>query len=527
LTPGPAPEGGVEEVPLFRVEAAERTSLLLRPLAARFALTIEGDENFYLDATFRARTKDRDVEPTVVVPLTLVGSASEGGATTLELARPLGLVPEALHFDADDEAFARRVQVVEREGEPRVLGAGGIVRIPRVADSLDVALSAAARADRLFVRIEDRDSPPLRGARVSARVPRPALVFALADHADGQPDATLYFGSAQTFRPNYDLASLAELTPSRAELERSLVALDPRGVTLGEVRSNPAYAPTPALSFAMQPGAPLDARSFRWRRALTIAPTANGLSRYRLAPEDVAAARVDLADLRVVDAQGAQWPLLLAPEAAREWRDAALTVREREGRTSEYDLALPAEGVRVTALELEASAPFFDRAHRVTTRDANGTERALASGRLARDPARRLPLRIALGGDRVAQLTLAIDDGDDAPLAFSRASVQLVLPELFVTAPPGEYALLLGDDEASAPQYELERMRELVLAVPSGGAQAGPLEANPVFSSARSLSSGVRGRTLAVWLVLGAAVVALALLTLRAARREEPSPPAS
>jgi len=42
----------------------------------------------------------------------------------------------------------------------------------------------------------------------------------------------------------------------------------------------------------------------------------------------------------------------------------------------------------------------------------------------------------------------------------------------------------------------------------------------------RTLARGVRGRTLAVWGVLALAIAVLAVLTLRAARCEEPPPTA-
>jgi hypothetical protein len=527
----PAEPDLVRDAPLFRVGGAERIQTALPPHAGELTLWIESVQRSaeFLKPTFHfVPIAAAQRAAPAVVPFSDADSQTSGGVTELRLARPLGLVPSALRFDADDDAFARRVSVVDLlpAGRSSVLGEAAIVRVTRDASSLDVPLRVSARGVALLVRIEDRDSAPLRNPRVSALVQQPALVFALADAGDAQPDGTLHFGGAQALRPNYDLASLAELFPNPALLDRSLASIDPAATTLGSIRSNPSFAPTPALEFAMQPGAPLDARRFRLRRALTIAPTPNGLSRYRLAPEDVASARPDLADLRVAGADGAQWPLLLAPDAAREWRDTPMTTLRGPARESRYALALPAEGVRVTALELDTQAPFFDRAYRVATRAANDHEIVLATGRVVRAPERLLPVRIALPGERIANLELAIEDGDDAPLEFSHASAQVVLPELFVTALPGEYALLLGDPDASAPRYELERVRELVLAVPSGGVQAGALEANPAFSAARSLAFGLRGRTLAVWVVLGVAVAVLAALTLRAARREDPDPPA-
>jgi hypothetical protein len=69
----------------------------------------------------------------------------------------------------------------------------------------------------------------------------------------------------------------------------------------------------------MRPGAPVDPRLHRYRRAVSVGSSAEGLARLRLHPEDLSRARPDLADIRVVDAERQQWPYLLEPDAAHEW----------------------------------------------------------------------------------------------------------------------------------------------------------------------------------------------------------------
>ncbi len=524
----------VESAPLFRIDGAERTQIVLPPHTGELVVTLEGRESDYVGGKFQYVPLPAAFAATpAIVPLRVRSLDSKEGVTTLTIERPLGLVPDALRFETSASTFARRARVRDPRpgGELTEVGAGTLVRVPGdvQAESLEIGLAEAARGEALHVEIEDRDSPPLAELRALALVRRPALVFALPSHGDGLPDGTLHFGGGQTFRPVYDVASLAELVSNPGRLERTLASLDPADVTIEASHDNPAFEPTPALAFAMQPGAAVDTRSFSHRRSLRVTPTENGLSRLRLSPEDIAAARPDLADLRVVGADELQWPFLLAAEAAREWREATIGEPHAERGESRYAVALPSKALGVEALELETDTPFFDRAFRVVARNREGDERTLASGRIVQEPKRPQPARIALRGEHVGALELRIDDGDDAPLRFTRASLRIVLPELFVTAPPGQYWLLLGDEDAMAPRYELERVRELVLAVPSGGCQAGALEPNPTFSATRELASGVRGRTLLVWCVLAGAVAALALLTLRAARSEgtDESKPAS
>ncbi len=524
-----APDGTlallVEGAPLFSIGGATRTQIALPPTQGTLVVTLEGREDRYLEPRFAlVRLVDHAEAAPAVVELVVLSQASREGTTALEIARPLGLVPDGLRVAADTGTFSRRAVISDLlpDGTRAPLGSGPLVRLASVpgVEALELPLRQAARGEKLVLEIADRDSPPLAKLRVFALVKQPALVFALESHADGAPDGTLHFGGGQAFRAVYDLASLRELVPDPAQLGRVLAELRENEVQLGPVHVDPAFTPRPPLAFARQAGARLDLKSFSHRRSFTIAPSANGLSRLRLSPEDVALARPDLADLRVVGEDGAQWPFLLAAEAAREWRAVAISAPASLRRESRYQLTLPWPRIPAEALELDGNAPFFDRAYRLTAEDAGGTGRVIASGRLVRDPGRTRPVRIALSGELLRSLELHVDDGNDAPLLFTQANLRALLPELFVTAPPGAYALVLGDPDAEPPRYELERVRDVVLAVPSASIQAGPLETNPVFDPTRALTSGLRGRTLLVWTALVASVAALAALTLRAARRE-------
>src|SRR5439155_1304721 len=103
---------------------------------------------------------------------------------------------------------------------------------------------------------------------------------------------------------------------------------------------------------------------------------------------------------------------------------------------------------------------------------------------------------------------------------FRPGRASLLLPDLFLTAPAGDYFLLVGDPKASAPSYELTRVRDVVLAVSSAPAEAKAAGPNPDYSRAR-LAIERRGDLVPqvlLWSVLVAAVVVLTALTLRLAR---------
>lgn len=522
----------VEDAPLVRIDGAEHTRVAL-PAGVRGVLTvvIAGDESDFLEPRFTLETQ-RTLGPggeLTSVPLTPVPASPKPGTTVFEIERPAGLVPEKLRFETDTPSFDRRVTVWDvRPGTPDVrLGSGRVLRVgtktPLVQPDVDVD---AARGGRLRVEIADGDSPPLQNLRVSALLQQPALLILLAPHGD-EPAGVLRFGGGRAAAPQYDLATLLRDVPATGDAARVAGRLyDPAEVgtaRLGPVRRNPAFDAAPALAFAMRPGAPVDARTYAWRRALPIPAAPEGLVRVRLAPEDTARLRPDLADLRVIDAEQRQWPYLLEAAAAEEWLPLAVGAPVTRDRRTRWRLTPATTPLATNELQLDVDTPFFDRPARVLVRGTDGRERVLAAGPLVRDARRPQPLVIRLPAERVDALELEVDDGDEAPLALTGAAARVTVPALFVAAPAGAYTLLLGDPDATAPRYDVARARDVVLAVPATDVSAGAAEANPAFSEAARLTGSGRPRRWleqgAVWVVLLLAVAVLGFLTFRAARR--------
>ncbi|HKQ61289.1 MAG TPA: hypothetical protein VJS92_08345, partial [Candidatus Polarisedimenticolaceae bacterium] len=326
----------------------------------------------------------------------------------------------------------------------------------------------------------------------------------------------------------YDLAALLPRPGTALEGRRAVAAgqlYDAESVgraRLGTVRPNPRFDRQPALAFALGAGAEIDARLYRLRRSLNVPAAPEGLVRLRLEPEDVAALREDLADLRVVDGAGRQRPYLLERDA-----QATLVPLRDElssgGRGESRHALVSASGpLRADRLLLEAEPPFFDREYQLMARLAGGGE-TVERGRLVRPAGDPRPVTIPLAPRSYASFELRVQDGDDAPLALRSARAHVLLPEMYVAAGAGDYTLLLGSPAESAPHYELARIRDVVLAVKSVPPVVGPLAANPDYSArARWASGGLRHQVL-LWSALGAAVIVLVALTLRLARRETPA----
>lgn len=539
---GPLAAGSV-----FRLHGPprERLDVELPPGAAgRAAVVIESVDGPWLEPRLtleNVRALGGDGEATVA--LEEAARRSGDGTTEIELVRPGAVVPDALVVAAGTPSFRRRVEVWDEgpgaRGEP--LGSAVLLRVPGAppVESLRIPL-APASGDRLRVVIDDGDSPPLERLAFTAALGRPALVFALpgaAPGADGgraesedpcageppaQPTATLRFGGGRADRPRYDLAALVP-GPGRALTGRDAAAAERlfdlarlAPARLGPIASNPAYDPQPALAFAMRPGAPAETGRYGWRRPVEAAPSAEGLNRLRLAPEDAARARADLADLRLVDAEDRQRAYLLEPASSTARLPLAVEPCRAEAGRSCYRLIPPVAPLAASALVLDPDAAFFDRRF-VLEGESAGEQDRPTSGRLARRAGDPRPVELALPPGRRDAWLLTVDNGDDAPLDLT-ADARVPLPALYFAAPEGAYELLLGDPDAEPPRYELERVRGVVLAVSAGEAATGELADNPDFSRAARLAGGSRKWLL--WLAVALAAAVLIALTLRLARSE-------
>jgi hypothetical protein len=521
--------------PLFRLDSdTHRTRIALPPFSAQtLRVVIEGKEGFYIEPTFRfesARVFD-DLKRTAVV-LQEVSRVRGEGKTVVELARPPGLVPDELRIETATGSFNRGVVVWDvRPGSVDVrIGRGRLYRVGtrQPVSYPDVPLRPA-RGERLRVEIDDGDSPPLEAMAFEAVVRQPVLIFSLPPAATGASAGTLRFGGGRAHRPRYDLTGLVLGSGTALEGDPARAAArlyDPSELgqaRLGDIRKSPIFDATPALAFAMHPGAEIDPRVYAHRRPIAISPSSEGLSALLVAPDDVAHARADLADVRVVDSESRQWPYLIDRDARNETVPLAIESEQHRGGTSIYALALPVAPLRIASIVLESDAPFFHRPYRLRAGNDGKADRVVSRGRLVKDGRNPKPVRIAFAPERIAVLELTLEDGDDAPLAFQSVRASVPLPELFLAAPAGDYMLLVDNPEATPPRYDLEQVRDVVLAVASNPASTGDLEPNPSYSvRARFTAGGSPGELLQrviVWGVLLVAVAVLGLLTLRLARR--------
>jgi hypothetical protein len=509
----------------------------------RLEVVIEGEEDGYLSPLFRLEsTRAIGDARQARVPLEAIerrtveaieGPGASGRQTVIELRRPRGLVPETLRLTTPDSGFARPVTVWD-EGpgsRDRPLGHGTVYRVRGIGEQLEIPLLRPPLGDRLRLVIEDADGPPIEGLEVAAVVRGPALIFeppasaVSAGGPSGTRVATLRYGGGRVRRPQYGLARLApELPAAGLAARQALSFYDPaRLVTarLGASEANPDFDDRPALAFAMHPGAALDPAPYRHLRDLQTGSSPEGLYRLPLDLEDLAAAKPDLTDVRVVDAEDRQWAYLLDRDGEPRTRPLKVEGPDSEDGRSRYRLLFPTSPATADRLVLDSPVPFFDRDFRLIGYRADDTGVTLARDRLVRRAGDPRPVGVGFAPTRLDHIELVVTDGDDAPLEWSRAEARFPTAVVyFVADPERSYRLLLGEPEAERPRYELERVRPVVLAVESREVETGLLEANPAFRRSARLGSSRGLQRLALWGALAVAVALLGWLTLKLARQE-------
>lgn len=517
----------VSDGSIFRLPSAgiSRTKLPLGPLPpGKILLELRGRDQDYLSPAFElgaSRTLRRgDGEG---LDLEILSEKAVRSGTEIVAVRPRGLIPRKLLIQSSTPTFRRNISVWD-EGSGALeasLGRQEIFRIQAIApvEFLEIPLMPA-RGDRLRLLIENQGSPPLEDLRLKAVLPQPVLIFSTRQDAEKMH---LYFGGGRARAGNYDIQSLRPpLRRTSTANDAQLAILDPARASqaiLGEIHENPRYDDTPALAFAAHPGAQLEAKDYSFRRGLDLQPSQEGLAEIPLMPEDLAKLRPDLGDLRIVDSKGLQWAFLRQDRARALKLPLEIPRPETNAGISRYTIAIPPLPLSPLLLRLQSPAPFFNRDLRCFGVNEDKQNRQLYSGRIARQAGDPRPIFLNIPNKGLKIIRLEISDGDDAPLNFDSLNLTVKAPVLYMPAVAGHYNLLLGNPNAAAPRYEIERIRQTILALPSAEARCGAMEENPAYSRTRRLFSSSNSRKLLLWGLLIFAVLFLTILTLKTARQ--------
>ncbi len=455
----------------------------------------------------------------------IVQESDAGTTSRYRLALPPGLPIEKVEIESDDTAFSRRMTLVEERqvngrATRRVFGSGEVYRLKLDDDGLGGdALSfpvGTPQGGGLVLEVQNGDSPPLRNLRVTVSGVASRLLFPAAGAAGPW---TLYYGNTATRAAVYDL-----------EMLKMRLGLHPRFAiaTLGPETPNPCYRPVPPMQFVAPHGALLEARQWKMQRPLTL-PTVEDIYMVTLTAADLAVLRPDCGDLRVVGASGRQIPFILESNAAESEvvlgvaPDTRPARRGLHGSVSRYQLTpLNADGPPMTLpmqqLRLDVAETFFSRPAQLSapSHDPRRGDSLLFAGMLSRRSGGD-PIQLRLDGGRHDTLFLQIEEGDNAPLTIRKVRAVVSVPRVVFKLKPEEdgYRLLLGNDRAEPPRYDIQSLSREVLAYSDVPASLAPLEANPAYRRFAADYFKNAPPTVLLWAVLLVAVVGLLALTVR------------
>jgi uncharacterized protein DUF3999 len=457
-------------------------------------------------------------------PLTVERRPSEPGKSRFRILLPGAHLPiVAIELSVDGGNLMRVARITEGRLEgstvlPTELGSATLRRSVRdglAAASLRIPIAPPAES-RLELVVDDGNNPPLDVTGATAVFAMLPFVF-LESNGD---TLVARFGDERATAPQYDLEAEREKVPS-LKLSTARWGV-PREVARA---GGDSAAPLPTA------GAPIDVASFRYARTVPL-----GSAGLTTLPLDAAVlAHSALGDVRVATGEGHQVPYLL--ERLDEPLSVPLPALERmtsgrdPGSRSRYRVQLPYLGLPASRLVLHTDARVFER--QVTLEMLPSPEEdprarrgpitiSSATWRNA-DPDVTAPaLTLDLPPLSVGELSLVLDEGDNAPLPLRKPTLLLPSYRLrFFRDAHTPLTLLYGRSDLGPPRYDLALLAPRLLGAP----------AQDVVPGSEHGTTDVTGVTpmIVFWSALVLAVLALIVLIARLVRPgagQQATPPA-
>lgn len=456
-------DGGATRETLFRVDAElEDRRVALPHVRGPFRVTLPDRPDVTLEGATAVTLSPDDVPAVVETIPAPAPTLTEDGQARWVIPLPGPRTVRAVEIVTPEDVFERYAQAgpPAADGMPSWSG-GATLRRVRLGDARveRVRLGGVSVADDVLVVQIGTD----RGAPLQVTAFRVESAGAELLVRDAGPGPHTLYGGASKPEPAYDLGTATN----------ALLNASPARVTAPEPAPNPAWVPLPTRLGVDGAGPPLVLARWRWARALGGGP---GWVRVELDGAVLAHARADLADLRVVDAEGRQVPFLTRwTGAERELASGAPTREERGGvsllRLPLADLAeVPIASVRVTT-----SQPVFQRTVSVVRDRGQLTETVREVTWSGPDTGGTLALDVGQALGR--ELLVRVDNGDNPPLPVDLLSVTGAVAELYAHLPEGGARLVYGRPGADAPEYDLAMLRDDVLRLPVAAGTLGAEEA--------------------------------------------------
>jgi len=128
-----------------------------------------------------------------------------------------------------------------------------------------------------------------------------------------------------------------------------------------------------------------------------------------------------------------------------------------------------------------------------------------------------VPATLGSNSQDTAKVTVAVENGDDKPLAIRAVRLEMRERMLCFDAPAQPVTMYYGDDKLSAPVYDYSRL--FVTTDASQPAQLSAEQMNPIYEARVEQRSLTDRHPEIVWLALLAVVAALGFVAFRSAKR--------
>jgi hypothetical protein len=149
--------------------------------------------------------------------------------------------------------------------------------------------------------------------------------------------------------------------------------------------------------------------------------------------------------------------------------------------------------------------------------------RMTAAGKEIREESLAVPAILGSNARTPMTLRIAVENGDDKPLAIRAVKLEMRERKLCFDAPAQPVTMFYGDDQLVAPVYDYSRLFQPD--EPSGLAKLAAEQPNPIYMARADQRSLTDRHPELLWVALLAVVFVLGLVALRSAKRVPGSHP--
>ncbi len=488
-----------------RVPFEEKTNFKFSPVKAQeFRVSIPDDKGkpIIVNRAYVVEVERNIGAQTISYPVVIRDHVETAGKSYYSIQFPAPNLPiYSLAFDVENPVFQRSVKLSVPNIE------GGVVTEREIAQSaLARSLEAKTRDGKVVVPfygvqtdtkecrlyIENGDNPPLKINAIEARVLPLSCVFYALNGGTYQ----VLTGNKQAERKHYDVSGLKISNAVQVAATTPLKSY-------GNYKNNALILGNEILGGILSPN--------EWEKNFSIQQQSVGVQELELPPEALACASENLSDARIIkgNRQIPYWVERL-PVDRSATAEIVADKNNSTSKTGKWEVRLPLANLPVKAVVLESPTQLFERTLSVYEEDMGHGKILLGSASWKQVPQKAdASCEIQLYHHPQSKtLFIETDNGDNAPIEISKAEYQLPIVRLLYYRSTDEpVRLLVGNPNASTPQYDIACVLDELKTSPRSSAKVGDSGGSQAFFNLNSWVNGESG--ILYWIILAGVVIGL------------------